>query len=630
MNTEISKILKSIEPSLEQIEDQSTKEAVYVLLNLVETSVAEINRLREDIQKLRDENNRLKGEQGKPDIKPNKKKDSDVSSEQERKEAEDAGEEKSNREGFKLDKGSLSKLKEQQLAVELLDQISSLSGEKYSDEESFINAIESVIGKSVTGQYRTLLIKHGRYKKRNRQSKLSEISIDRNEQCPVARSKLPDDAEFKGYEYKVVQDVIIKTDNVEFQREVYYSSSLKKSYRGVIPEGYEGGFGPNIKSDIISLKYVNGMSNPKIAEFYKNIGTVISGSYISTRLTKATYLDIFHQEKSEMHKAALEASPYIQIDDTGTRVNGENRYTQIICNELYTAFFTTKQKNRLTVLDVLRNFESKSFLLNGETFSLLEQLKVSKSDILLLRKYKQPTAFNEEEMHKILGALYANDEKQSIQTKIMEACAITCYRHETGIPVVKVLVSDDAPQFKLLTDELALCWIHNGRHYKRLNPVVQLHQKKLKDFLHAHWGYYSKLVAYKRNPSVSQARVLSQEFDKLFSTKTGYDDLDERIVKSKSKKDELLVVLKYPEVPLHNNRSENGARTEKRRQDVSLQTKTEEGTNAKDTMMSVVETCKKLGISAYKFINDRVSGRNKMPTLAEMIRAKAVAQSNPP
>ena len=47
-------------------------------------------------------------------------------------------------------------------------------------------------------------------------------------------------------------------------------------------------------------------------------------------------------------------------------------------------------------------------------------------------------------------------------------------------------------------------------------------------------------------------------------------------------------------------------------------------------MMSIVETCKKLGISGYKFISDRVSGRNKMPTLAEMIRAKAVAQSNPP
>ncbi len=84
-----------------------------------------------------------------------------------------------------------------------------------------------------------------------------------------------------------------------------------------------------------------------------------------------------------------------------------------------------------------------------------------------------------------------------------------------------------------------------------------------------------------------------------------------------------MVVLKHPEVPLHNNVSENAARVEKRRQDVSLQTKTKEGTKAKDTMMSIVETCKKLGISAYQFIYDRVNDINNFPSLAEMLRAKA-------
>ena len=98
-------------------------------------------------------------------------------------------------------------------------------------------------------------------------------------------------------------------------------------------------------------------------------------------------------------------------------------------------------------------------------------------------------------------------------------------------------------------------------HYKRLNPVVPLHQRKLNDFLRRHWEYYSKLVVYKKNPSSRQAEELAEEFDTLFSTKTGYDDLDVRIQKSKSKKGELLVVLKYPEVPLHNNASENGARS---------------------------------------------------------------------
>jgi len=32
------------------------------------------------------------------------------------------------------------------------------------------------------------------------------------------------------------------------------------------------------------------------------------------------------------------------------------------------------------------------------------------------------------------------------------------YHHQTDWPVVQALICDDAPQFKLLTPELALCW----------------------------------------------------------------------------------------------------------------------------------------------------------------------------
>ena len=618
--TNLSKILENIQPDLQRIEDLAPKRAVVTLLNIVEESVDECNKFKDENQKLKDEINRLKGEQGKPDIKPNKKKDGDVSSDKKRKQAEE-GDEK-NREGFKLGKNSLDKLKEQRLPVDILDKLEKMGSKTYSDEETFIDAIESILGESLTEQYRTLLLKHARYKKRNREPKLPKITIDRHVECPVDKTKLPDDAISKGSTSKVVQDVIIKTDNVQFNREVYHSPSLKKTYLGDVPTGYEGDFGPHINSDIISMKYVNGMSIPKIVEFYSNIGTLISGSYISERLTKPAYMDVFHHEKDEMHKMALEVSSYTQIDDTTTRVNGKNHYTQILCNQYYTAFFTTEHKNRLTVLDVLRNFESHSFLLNDETLLLLAQLRLSKKDRKLLSDYKQPTPYSEQEIQEILRIIYNGDSPRK-QTKIMEACAIISYRQETGIGVVKVLVCDDAPQFKLLTDELALCWVHVGRFYKRLNPIVPLHQKKLDDFLKCFWEYYRKLAAYKKNPTSEQAKLLDKEFDILFSLKTGYDALDERIQKNKAKKEELLVVLKHPEVPLHNNLSENGARVEKRRQDVSLQTKTDEGTKAKDTMMSVVESCKKLGVSAYKFIHDRINGKFEMPSLAEMIKTKA-------
>lgn len=115
---------------------------------------------------------------------------------------------------------------------------------------------------------------------------------------------------------------------------------------------------------------------------------------------------------------------------------------------------------------------------------------------------------------------------------------------------------------------------------------------------------------------------LSSEFDELFSTNTGYSALDDRIAKTMDKKSELLMVLKHPEVPLHNNESELGARAQVRRRDVSLHTMTEDGTKANDTFLTIVQTAKKLGVSTYEYIYDRVSKRLLLPSLAETITAK--------
>ena len=79
-------------------------------------------------------------------------------------------------------------------------------------------------------------------------------------------------------------------------------------------------------------------------------------------------------------------------------------------------------------------------------------------------------------------------------------------------------------------------------------------------FLDSYWKFYHSLHEYKKNPSPEFAGSTAAEFDILFSTKTDYDELNRRISKTRAKKRELLLVLKYPELPLHNNRSELGAR----------------------------------------------------------------------
>jgi hypothetical protein len=93
--------------------------------------------------------------------------------------------------------------------------------------------------------------------------------------------------------------------------------------------------------------------------------------------------------------------------------------------------------------------------------------------------------------------------------------------------VVTTLLSDDAPQFSKLTFQHAHCWIHDGRNYKTLRPVVPYYQEKLKTFLDEYWDYYGKLSEFKIKPEAEVAKQLATEFDQLFSTETGYGKLDE-------------------------------------------------------------------------------------------------------
>jgi hypothetical protein len=43
-------------------------------------------------------------------------------------------------------------------------------------------------------------------------------------------------------------------------------------------------------------------------------------------------------------------------------------------------------------------------------------------------------------------------------------------------PVVRTVVCDDAPQFRAITPEPALCWVHEGRHCKQLAPWLPQHR----------------------------------------------------------------------------------------------------------------------------------------------------------
>ena len=461
---------------------------------------------------------------------------------------------------------------------------------------------------------------------KNSKTKKDKIKIDRTEICEVNKSELPTDAEFKGYETIVVQEILITTDNVEYQREKYYSPSEGKTYLGKLPIGIKGEFGPGVRAMVCTLKHVGNMSEPKILEFLENCETFISQSTISRILTNDE--TGFNKERDDIFLAALGSTPYHQIDDTTIRVNGENQYSQILCNPYYTAFFTVPHKDRLTILDILLCGKERTYLFDSKTFELLSYFNVSKKVTKQIMQLADGSEMSKKEIQKMLGKIFTNPKKgKNIKSRIMEAAAIAAYQQQTEIPIIKILLSDDAPQFKKLALEQALCWIHEGRHYNRLGPIVPLNIKILGNFKTCFWDYYGELLKYKKDPTPEKAEILSAKFDRIFSTETGYAALDDRIGKTMDKKEALLLVLKHPELPLHNNDSELGARVEKRRQDVSLQMKSKKGTEAKDSFLTVTQTAKKLDVNAYNYIYDRISKKYSMPSLADLIIQNCLPQT---
>ncbi|MEG4535515.1 hypothetical protein [Microcoleus sp. D2_18a_D3] len=90
-------------------------------------------------------------------------------------------------------------------------------------------------------------------KKHSKRSKNATIKIDREEILEYPTDQRPADAEFKGYEQVIIQDIRLATDNILFRKQKYYSPSVGKTYVAELPLGYEGEFGPGIKALIISL-----------------------------------------------------------------------------------------------------------------------------------------------------------------------------------------------------------------------------------------------------------------------------------------------------------------------------------------------------------------------------------------
>jgi hypothetical protein len=539
-------MVENIDPTT--IEDEHLRQVVITLMNLVETLSGKVKEQAEEIQRLRDENHRLKGEQGKPKIKANKAA-GNLSSEKERRE--------------------------------------------------------------------------GRGQGHSKDSKHLHLHIDRVEEVKLNQQDLPPDATFKGYEEVIVQELVFRPETILFRKEKYYSSGQQRTYQAQLPAGYHGQFGPQLRAWVLTLYYQGVMSEPKILEVLQTVGISMSAGQLSDLLIKQQ--EVFHAESAAIVRAGLLSSPWQHLDSTGTRVNGINQHCHILCNPLYSFYCTTKCKDRLSMLRVLLGGAELSFQFNAQARALMERLGVSPIwSALLTYHLVEGQAFSEEQLETWLSATLPK-MGPTVRKLVKDALAIAAYHSQTQYPVVSLLLCDDASQFNALTSELALCWIHEFRHYKKLVPRFSHHVTLLQEFGEQFWQLYHDLLDYRNHPHPAQAVVLQARFDQLLSQQSGYQQLDECKARTLHKREQLLLVLSHPEILLHNNPAELGARQRVRKRDVSLQARTSEGIAAWDTFQTLVATAKKLGVNLFSYFFDCIKQTYTLPSLAALIEQRAAS-----
>lgn len=159
-------------------------------------------------------------------------------------------------------------------------------------------------------------------------------------------------------------------------------------------------------------------------------------------------------------------------------MNGQNQNCHVVCNPVYTVYRTLPHKDRLSVLDVLRNERPRRLRLNQNALDCLVNVQLSQATRQTLVNCCSETEMNEANFQEHLTWLLPNLGKQQ-RKEIVDAAAIAAYWAETDWPVVEILMSDDAPQYNKLTRWLMLCWVHEGHPYKKLHPVVPLHRDLL-------------------------------------------------------------------------------------------------------------------------------------------------------
>jgi hypothetical protein len=448
--------------------------------------------------------------------------------------------------------------------------------------------------------------------KRDREAVTSEV---------VVKAAPPPGSRFKGYQDILVRELTLVAEVVRLRRERWATPS-GETVLAPLPAGIVGGFGPGLRRFLLVAHAQGQVTTERLTALLAGIGIEISKRQVVRLLTSR--LDDLIAEDQDVLRAGLATARWVTVDDTAARHARQDAVTTQIGDDRFTAFRTGASKSRQAFLSRLRAGHGE-YVINAAALGYMRGRALAGSVIEMLAAHPVKVFAAEAAWRAHLAALGIDRlavMPDAVQIATEGALWGTIGAH--GLLPDTVIVSDDAGQFRL--GDHALCWVHAERLVHKLVPSTNEQRRAIELTRTLIWWFYADLKAWQRDPCPRRAAALRARFDRIFTRCSGYVVLDRLLARLHRRKVELLRVLERPEIPLHTNASENDIRACVTKRKVSGGTMSEDGRTARDVLLGLLKTCRKLGISFYRYLGDRlrVPGAEPVPPLPDLVRQAAV------
>jgi len=411
------------------------------------------------------------------------------------------------------------------------------------------------------------------------------------EEVKIPALNVPAGSRFKGYQEYTVQELELIPKEVIYKLEVWQAPD-GTVIRGVLPQEVQGShFGPQLRALAHNL-YALGVTEPGLFDFLESSSIKLSEGQVHNILMGESAA--YHQAGEAILTAGLEEASYIRVDDTGAKHQHKNNYCTHIGGEYFAYYKTTSSKSRENFLKILLQGKE-GYIINQAFIWHLFQLGVEDDLLNRLEEHTGKRYQSKKGVNRLLNTLGIGNKKLRLQC--IEA-GLVGFITETILKPEQVLLSDRAGQFAVFNH--AACWVHMERPLRKLKVSSPEAEKELEQVRKAIWNLYDKVKEAARTQEGKEE--VHQLYDELVAMSSLSPGVNEVIASFAKYREEMLKALDHPDLPLHNNDSERDIRGVAKRRNISGSTKSEEGKVFRDGLMTLKQTCARLGISFIGYL----------------------------